>query len=300
MEHDGYAADLWGHSGEVVFVEDTATREDLRLLQDAAGLEFVSYADDEIVARYEGIHLRWTPDTGAEIIVSTRQLATFEDLFVGTWLRGPDASAPAELPTPVLARLGAREAGVIEARHAGEPIATPYYAGVFDYWQREEVDTAEAADIPGFSQFMRYAEEHADTLLLEGDSAYALLEGLMVGFVGADNDQLAVSVTGPFANELASYLQDWLPNARLSLGRTVETRLSGTTLVREHGFQVDRPSEKRTNPSKTLVRRRNGVKSIYRDGRLTVGARLQWTQITGGRVATLLEEIDRTLDELTA
>jgi MoxR-like ATPase len=298
IEHDGYAADLWGHGGEIVFVEETATREDLRLLQAEAGLEFISYTDAEIVARYKSIHLRWTPDAGAEIIVPITQRDVFEELFVGTWLREADASAPVAFPTPVLARLGARRAGVVEARRTGEPIATPYFAGVFDYWQRDEVDAAEADDIPGYAQFMTHAEDHADRLLLENDSAFALLDGLMIGFVGADNDHFAVSVTGPFDSGLAAYLQDWLPNSRLSLGRKGEAALPATTLTGEKGFRVARPSEDRPNPSKTLVRVENGVKSIVRDGRVTVGARLAWTQISAGRVARIIEQIDRTMDEL--
>jgi len=122
----------------------------------------------------------------------------------------------------------------------------------------------------------------------------------MIGFVGDENDHFAVSVTGPFASELGAYLQDWLPNSRLSLGRTGEAALPATTLTREKDFRVARPSEDRPNPSKTLVRGENGVKSIVRDGRLTVGARLAWTQISAGRVARLIEQIDRTMDELAA
>jgi hypothetical protein len=46
------------------------------------------------------------------------------------------------------------------------------------------------------------------------------------------------------------------------------------------------------------VRARNGVKTIYRDGAITTGTRLEWTQITADRVARIIEAIDRTMDTL--
>jgi len=299
-EHDGYAADLWGHPGEIVFLEETATRTDLRLLQAERGLEFISYAEDEIIARHDGIHLRWTPDRGAEVIVPAARRSTFDDLFVGTWLDATDIAAPADLPTPVLARLGTGQAGLIEARHAGEPVADPYFAGVFDYWTRGEQDSVPTGDIPEYAQFMDYAEAHADSLILEEDTAHVLLDGLMLGFIGEENDYFVASVTGPFDAAVESYLQDWLPGAKLPLSRTAEARVPETTLVREMGFEVARPSEDRSSPGKKLVRVQDGVKSIYRDGRLTVGTQLSWRQITASRAELLIRQIDQTLDELAA
>ena len=299
-EHDGYAADLWGHPGEVVFVEATATREDLRLLQDEQGLEFISYADDEIIARADGLHLRWTPDTGAEIIAQTARRDAFDALFCGTWLNARDVTGPADLPTPVLARLGTPQAGTIEARHAGEPVAAPYFAGVFDYWTPDEQDTVDSAKVPGYDRFMDHAEAHADPLILTGDAAYALFDGLMLGLIGDENDFLAVSVTGPFDAAVESYLQHWLPNARLSLRRKAAVQRPATTLVQEHGFEVARPSDGRPNPGKKLVRVQEGVKSIYREGRLTVGTHLTGRQITARRVEVLLRRIDKTIDTLAA
>jgi hypothetical protein len=170
-----------GCRGTPSFVEATATREDLRLLQDEQSLEFISYADDEIIARTDGLHLRWTPDTGAEIIAQTARRDAFDALFCGTWLNARDVTGPADLPTPVLARLGTPQAGTIEARHAGEPVAAPYFAGVFDYWTPDEQDTVDSAKVPGYDRFMDHAEAHADPLILTGDAAYALFDGLMLG-----------------------------------------------------------------------------------------------------------------------
>ena len=300
LEHDGYAAGLWGHVGEVVFVEDTATRADLRLLQAERDLEFISYAEDEVVARYEGIHLRWTPDDGAHIIVPTARRDTFTDLFAGTWLNAETVPSPVDpLPTPVLARLGASEAGVIEARHAGEPVATPYFSGVFDFWTGNEHDTVDVADIPGYDAFMDHAEAHADTIIAEGTSVYVLFDHLMVGLLGEDNDYLAVAVTGAFDPALDSYLQHWLPNAKLSLSRRGSAQHNGATLAQEEGFRVARPSDNRPNPKKTLVRTRNNVRCIYRDGRLTVGSQLRGRQITAAHAERLIGEIDQQFRALT-
>jgi MoxR-like ATPase len=297
-EHDGYAEDLWGHRGEIVFAERRATREDLRLLQNERGLEVISYAKDEIIARYETIHLRWTPDAGAEIIAPAAQRATFEELLVGTWLDASDVAAPADLPTPVLARLGTSEAGVVEARHAGEAVADPYFAGVFDYWQREEVDTAASGDVPGFDSFVRHAEENAETLIAEGEALHVLFDDLMIGLIGDENDVLVVSVTGAFSAALESYLQNWLPGSKLSLSQKRKARFSGTTLAKEKGFEVARPTDQRPSPRKTLVRVKDGIKSIYRDGQLTVGGQLSWRQITASRAELLIGQIDQTIAEL--
>ena len=300
LEHDGYAAGLWGHAGEVVFVEDTATRTDLRLLQAERDLEFISYAEDELIARYEGIHLRWTPDDGAHIIVPTARRDTFTDLFAGTWLNAETVPSPVDpLPTPVLARLGASEVGTIEARHAGEPVAIPYFSGVFDFWTGNEHDTVDVDDIPGYDDFMGHAETHADTIIAEGASVYVLFENLMVGVLGENNDYLTVAVTGAFDPALDSYLQHWLPNAKLSLSRRGPARHDGTMLAREEGFEVTRPSDDRPNPSKTLVRTRNNVRCIYRDGRLTVGSQLRGRQITAAHTERLIKEIDRQFQALT-
>ncbi|PSQ96008.1 MAG: ATP-binding protein [Bacteroidetes bacterium SW_9_63_38] len=300
LEHDGYAAGLWGHAGEVVFAEDTASRTDLRLLQAERDLEFISYAEDELIARYEGIHLRWTPDDGAHIIVPTARRDTFDALFAGTWLNAETVPSPVDpLPTPVLARLGASEVGTIEARHAGEPVATPYFSGVFDFWTGNEHDTVDVDDIPGYDDFMRHAETHADTIIAEGTSVYVLFENLMMGVLGEDNDYLTVAVTGAFDPALNSYLQHWLPNAKLSLSRRGPARHDGTMLAREEGFEVTRPSDDRPNPSKTLVRTRNNVRCIYRDGRLTVGSQLRGRQITAAHTERLIEEIDRQFQALT-
>jgi hypothetical protein len=299
MEHDGYATDLWGHPGEVVFVEKTATQNDLRLLQEERGLEFISYAEDEIIARYESLHLRWTPAAGAEIIARTTRRDDFDALFAGTWLNATDVPGPADLPTPVLARLGTDAVGVVEARHAGEPVASPYYAGVFDFWLRSEDNTVATNDIPGFDQFMDHAEAHADPLLVRDGAVYALLDGLMLGFVGEENDHLVASVTGPFDPAVESYLQDWLPGAKLTLRQGGPSRFSETTLVREKGFEVMRPSDDRPSPSKTLVRPQGPVRTLYRDGQITVGASLTWTQITASRVERILEYIDQSIRRLT-
>ena len=298
LEHDGYAADLWGHPGEIVFVEETATREDLRLLQTERGLEFISYAEDEIIGRYNGLHLRWTPDTGAEVIVPTARRDSFDDLFCGTWLNETDIAGPADFPTPVLARLGTNQVGVVDARHADEPVADPYFAGVFDYWTQDQQDTMETADVRGYDQFMNHAESYADPMILEGDAAYALFDGLMLGLVGEENDYLVASVTGPFDAAVESYLQHWLPNAKLSLRQKVSTSISAMTLMRTHGFEVARPSDDRPSPGKKLVRVQDGVKSIYRREHLTVGTQLTGRQITATRVEFLIRTIDETLDEL--
>jgi hypothetical protein len=80
----------------------------------------------------------------------------------------------------------------------------------------------------------------------------------------------------------------------------VASQVPAATLVQEHGFEVARPSDDRPSPGKKLVRVEDGVKSVYRDERLTVGTQLKGRQITAHRVELLLHEIDETIDTLAA
>jgi hypothetical protein len=76
-------------------------------------------------------------------------------------------------------------------------------------------------------------------------------------------------------------------------------QIPARTLVQDHGFGVVRPSDDRPSPGKKLVRIEDGIKSIYRDGRLTVGTQLSGRQITAHRVELLIRNIDQTLDAFT-
>lgn len=60
---------LWGENGEVLIREPLAAWEDVKALQEWAPILIVKFSQAEILAKMEGIDLRWTPGSGAEIIV---------------------------------------------------------------------------------------------------------------------------------------------------------------------------------------------------------------------------------------
>lgn len=296
-EHQDYASELWGHPGEMVFVAESATERDMRLLQQERGLNFTSYTEDEIIGRKGPLHIRWAEGEGAEIIVPSDKTNVFTDMFVGTWV-ADRIHEGYDIPVRALARMGMKETGVIEARERGFEIADPYSSGIFDEWQATNIDFTDAGDIPGYNDFLEFAEKYGE-VILEDDSMYAFFEGLMVAFLGEDNDHFAYSVTGGFDAGLNTFLQDWLPGSKMFLAKKRTTPLDENELINDHGFQVQRASEKRSNPRRTLHRMKGGIKSVFQDGSLRVGAQLTQSKITSKRVKVIAKRIEDTFDELT-
>lgn len=282
--------------GEVVFIEPNATREDMRLLQRERDVEFISYTDSEIIARVDTMHIRWTEENGAEIIVSDDAL--FYSVFMGTWITDTVQEAH-EIPPKVLATIGHPDAGTVQSRNEGTPIQNPYFSGIFDKYGSDQIDFYEAGDIPGYTDLMDYAEENSeDMILTDDDSIYLFFENVMIGFIGQENDYLAVSVNGAFDEKLESYLQNLLPGSKLFLNKIAMTDIDETTLIDDHDFEVVKPTTNRKNPNRTLSRMKKGIKSVYTDGKVNVGAQLRGEKITADRVEYITDHIDQMIDEL--
>lgn len=76
---------LWGENGEVLLLEPRAVWEDVKALQEWAPVLIVKFSRREILAKMEGIDLRWTPRKGAEIIVQLPRRDAFGACFGDTW-----------------------------------------------------------------------------------------------------------------------------------------------------------------------------------------------------------------------
>jgi MoxR-like ATPase len=76
---------LWGQNGEVLLTEPRAGWQDVKALQDWAPILIVKFSKDAILAKMEGIDLRWTPKKGAEIIVHLGRRDAFSACFGRSW-----------------------------------------------------------------------------------------------------------------------------------------------------------------------------------------------------------------------
>lgn len=76
---------LWGENGEVLLLEPSAGWEDVKALQQWAPVLIVKFSRTEILAKMEGIDLRWTPRKGAEIIVHLTRRDAFAACFGRGW-----------------------------------------------------------------------------------------------------------------------------------------------------------------------------------------------------------------------
>jgi len=76
---------LWGKTGEILIIEPTATLQDVKSLQNWSDMRIVKFSKKEILARTEGIDLRWTPERGAEIIINLKQKNAFQECFGAEW-----------------------------------------------------------------------------------------------------------------------------------------------------------------------------------------------------------------------
>lgn len=82
---------LWGEDGEVLLIEPLATWQDVKALPGWAHIHIVKFSSDEILAKTDGIDLRWTPQRGAEIIISLARRHVFQHVFGPSWGRAGEA-----------------------------------------------------------------------------------------------------------------------------------------------------------------------------------------------------------------
>jgi hypothetical protein len=82
---------LWGEDGEVLLTEPRATWQDVKALPGWAHIDIVKFSRGEILAKTDGIDLRWTPESGAEIIVNLARRHVFQHVFGPSWGRAGEA-----------------------------------------------------------------------------------------------------------------------------------------------------------------------------------------------------------------
>jgi hypothetical protein len=82
---------LWGETGEVLIIEPLATWNDVKALPTWSPLEIIRFSNKVILAKCDGIDLRWTPEHGAEIIVDLTRRHVFQQVFGSSWGAGGEA-----------------------------------------------------------------------------------------------------------------------------------------------------------------------------------------------------------------
>ena len=76
---------LWGETGEILFVEPLAGWRDVKALPTWSNLEIVRFSEAEILAKIDGIDLRWSREQGAEIVVDLAKKHVFQHVFGHGW-----------------------------------------------------------------------------------------------------------------------------------------------------------------------------------------------------------------------
>lgn len=250
---------FWGLKGEILLIEELATWEDVKALQDWGSMKIVRFASDEILGKAEGIDLRWTPEIGAEIIVDLQHGPAFRECFGYSWGKVNEAKWIGE-EGRIYRRHAAHKAG---DSNDGPEIEPPFCDVNADVWGADPRDWRNDADIPLFGEFTAEACNFR-----RNDSWKEFkFDGIDIAFkdtASKKNDRLAVRVTGKFDGRLLPYLREWLPRGAMPLSHTFPTELRENELLRRHGFRVN-PEDSRVS-----FRRDNGFLLTYDPEALTI------------------------------
>lgn len=276
---------FWGENGEVLVREPLAVWEDVKALQTWAPIQIVKFSRQEILAKADGLDLRWTPENGAEIIVDLSKRHVFEHCFGESWGRSNEAKW-----IGVNGLIYKRYQALEQAREGRDQSGErPIYCHLeADCWGGENWDSRRDADIPLFDGFVRETYEFSRQ---DGWKRF-WFDGLEIAFkdtVTKTNDCLRVSIDGKFAASLTPYLREWLPRGELPFSFSFSTTIAENDLLRRHGFTVSPEN------SQVSVRRAGDYTLTYSPlHRIITVVRT----LAGEQVAK--PEIDRTIDDLAA
>ena len=277
-------ADFWGNPGEISFAEPDATLDDMRLLRDERDMLFEDYESGHVKAYLPGVmDIYWTPEDGAEIIVNLQEENAFRNVL-DMWV-----SFGTE-PIEVQARMKNDGSAVIDRRRAGIEDLRIYHSRTWDEWGSDAWDAKAYRNLSGFDGFTKLAEKKAEEIvrMTNEDTTYYLFENVMFGFIGEDNDMLALSITGKPDADLIPYIRDWAKNSLLFLQRDIPYTGSIKNLIDNHGFQINPKNEKVQFVGK-------GAAAVYRDedDMIRVGSRLHGEHVSKKQVGAVLGVIQK-------
>jgi uncharacterized protein (DUF1778 family) len=267
---------LWGENGEILLTEPLAEWEDVKALAGWAPIQVIKFARQEILAKTDGVDLRWTPERGAEIIVDLAKRHVFQHVFGQSWGQPGEAKW--------IGRKGSiyvrYHEHLLEEARAGR---TTLYALTEQHLPGAE--NPEQAHL--LYEFFREKYEFG-----RGDGwRHFHFPGLTVSFrdVGAKvNSQVRVEVTGKFAEGLLPYLAAWAPQGELPLFLGIPTSIGESELIREHGFVLSAD-----NPG-VSTREEDGFVLTYRpdQGLVQAAATLKLKSLTKVELDAALDRLD--------
>ncbi len=275
---------LWGENGEVLLVEPLATWQDVKALQKWAHIKIVKFSKSEILAKADGIDLRWTPENGAEIIVDLAKRHVFEHCFGESWGRRSEEKWIGEKGLIYL-RYKARQL----EEDGQEAVNGHSYADVeADRWGTGAWDWQEDQNVPLLPEFL------GEKFNLSRSESWKHFDfpGLQISFKNTGNkvnDRLHVIITGKFDAGLVRYLKAWLPDGTLPFAYAFDTEIQENALLQQHGFALS-PLDTRIS-----LRETDGFKLTYNPARkaVTVHKTITSEQLTK-------ENIDGVIDRMRA
>jgi hypothetical protein len=279
---------LWGENGEVLLIEPMAAWKDVKALPSWAHINIVKFSKKEILAKIDGIDLRWTPEAGAEIIVDLAKHHVFQHVFGESWGRSGEGKW-----------IGRK--GLIYQRYqqlteqAGRLDNGPVYSLVeAEAWGPNEHDWLADTEVPLLAEFLK---EHYEFSRQDGWKRF-LFPGIEIAFRDngiKKNDALRVMITGKFPGRLVKYLRAWLPQGELPFCLTVKTNKTERELHKSHGFALS------ANNTGVSTRRAEGFKLNYnsQDSTVTIRKTLDREQITKPKIDAALKRLAAFTEELT-
>ena len=217
---------LWGENGEVLLTEPLAEWEDVKALADWAPIQVIKFARQEILAKTDGVDLRWTPERGAEIIVDLAKRHVFQHVFGQSW------GQPGE------AKWIGRKGSIYVRYH--EHVLAEARAGLVTLYALTEQHLPNAGRPEQASLLDEFFRENYEFARGDGWRHFSF-PGLRISFRDSGavvNSLVRVEVFGKFDEGLLRYLEAWLPGGELPLSLDIPTSIPESMLIHDHGFAL--------------------------------------------------------------
>lgn len=294
--------DLFNAQGEVMFIEPMATYGDVKALAKKTNLEVIKYSKGEMIAKAPGIHLRCTKELGAEIIVDLDFYDEFDSIFGvhleddeerDYWLSGNKNVE--DLENAVIVK--PKEYGLMFRKHFLRGVKGYHKALIknrYDIWG-SGWDSVPDSDIPHIEDF--HKEDYR--ILQSGNSSdrFYLVDNIVFGFFGTDNDMFGLKILGRFDKKYYKYLKAWVPEegVEVRFDEIIVQAKKEETLIKEFGYAFS--SEDKAMLTKTYS---SGlfVEFSGKTNKLTMNADLPKDKMSYKKLDALLADMETTWREL--
>jgi hypothetical protein len=260
---------LWGSEGEVMIADGSVTLNDIRSLQRLSGFVITKYSASEVIGKYgDMLDLRWTPNTGLEIIVSLESGRNALELIISHWKY--------------------RYITIPEfKKRFGLPV---YNADVHNKWGKMEADRIITSNIPSMKDLREYVKKNGEVVVYKDDT-YFFFDNIAFGFIGTDNDFFSLVINGKFDASLVPMIREWVPSGELVLTKTnISVDFSFDDAIKKHGFII-------AGGDKTAAFKKigEGVTVVYKQGLVSIGTKLQGA-FTKEMIDNVIDQIDNEIE----